>query len=118
MHAFNSHFNMSIGYTSNAHERMNTNDCYMHYRYEYEYVTNYDFDELIFPREFDVKQIPLMYSNKTKCSALELTHKNYDIYEYSTRLFKKFNSNKPSCLLFPHVLLVRINENFLIKIDF
>ena len=29
---------------------INTNDCYMKFRHEYEYVTNYDIDEIIFPR--------------------------------------------------------------------
>jgi hypothetical protein len=100
------HFTMSKGYTSNAHERMNTNDCYMHYKYEYEYVTNYDFDEIIYPREFSTTAVSI---EKTKnCTSLSNTN---SIYDYSKRLFNKYGS-KASCLLFDHVLFIKINETF------
>ncbi len=36
----------------NSHERLNTNDCLLKFKYEYEYVSNYDIDEIIFPRLF------------------------------------------------------------------
>ena len=107
--SFNKHFTMNRGYTSNAHERLNTNDCYMHYKYEYEYVTNFDFDDFIFPRYYNTRYVPLNESNfcdKNKSIA------NYSIYEYAKRMFLKHGS-KASCLLFEHVLFVPINKKFL-----
>jgi hypothetical protein len=98
------HFSMSKGYTSNAHERMNTNDCYMHYKYEYEYVTNYDFDEFIFPRKYNMTSVP--FRDATSLS------KNYNIYDYAKRLFKKYGSTASS-LLFDHVLFINIDNDFM-----
>jgi hypothetical protein len=34
------------------HQKINANDCYTHFKYTYELVSLYDFDELIYPRNF------------------------------------------------------------------
>lgn len=36
----------------NTQESVATNDCYASFKYDYEFVTNYDFDELILPRKY------------------------------------------------------------------
>jgi hypothetical protein len=38
------HFSLK-GVAYGQHERINTNDCYLNFRYTHEYVTNYDIDE-------------------------------------------------------------------------
>ena len=44
--SFTKHFTMSRG-----HERINDNDCFMHYKYEY--VTNFELDDFVFPRYYN-----------------------------------------------------------------
>ena len=109
LNSFDKHFNMTKGYTLNAHERLNTNDCYMHYRYEYEYVTNFDFDEIFFPREFSTKDFPL---NDSNYCLKKPQKKEYNIYDYAKRMFNKYGS-KVGCLLFEHVLFLNVDQEFL-----
>jgi hypothetical protein len=35
------------------HEKMCANDCFQNYKHNYKYLTNYDIDEFIFPRQFN-----------------------------------------------------------------
>ena len=45
----NKHFNKSEDIIIEVHGGINTNVCLTHYRHRYQFVTNYDFDELIIP---------------------------------------------------------------------
>ena len=106
--SFEKHFNMSKGYTMNAHERLNTNDCYMHYRNEYEFVTNMDFDELFFPRQHETRSVSNINDTKNYC----LSKPNHpDIYEYAKRMFVKHGFRSAS-LSFEHVLFINVSVEF------
>ena len=107
--SFNKHFTMSRGYVLYGHERINDNDCFMHYKYEYEYVTNFDFDDLVFPRYYNTNDFALNDSC-TKNKSIS----NYSIYDYAKRLFNKYGS-KASCLLFKHVLFITIDQKLFIE---
>jgi hypothetical protein len=110
---FDRHFNFSRGYTSNSHERINTNDCYTNFQYEYEYVTNYDFDEIIFPRSYDTR-FSIGVSRFVNC--LNQTNKQlqYDksvmnhksIYDYADILFRKYGKSVTPSLFFAHVIFM------------
>lgn len=117
-HAYNKHFTMSRGYTTNAHERLNTNDCFMHYKYEYEYVTTNDFDEIIFPRDYNlgiVEQFKqLDCNNKSPVfnnQSLFTIPQNYSIYNYAKKMFLKYGTSS-SCLLFDHFIFTPLDSNF------
>jgi hypothetical protein len=107
--SFNKHFNMSKDYTLNAHERINTNDCYMHYRNEYEYVTNFDFDELFFPREYETR---FGMNGTDYCLSKKRYKKKYNIYDYAKRLFNSFEF-KVASLSFDHVLFINVTDEFI-----
>lgn len=49
------YFEISDEYVKNAHERICTNDCLLKSKFEFEYLSNYDFDEFIFPRHYNLK---------------------------------------------------------------
>jgi hypothetical protein len=70
-------------------------------------VTNYDFDELIFPREFSVDRFPM----PANCSHKVQADKAYNIYDYAKRMFDKHGAQR-SCLLFDHVLYLSVNQSF------
>ncbi|RNA21174.1 hypothetical protein BpHYR1_011251 [Brachionus plicatilis] len=50
-------FDLRDHYIKNTHERLNSNDCLMKNRHEYQYISNYDFDEFIFPRSFETDHV-------------------------------------------------------------
>ena len=108
--AHNYHFEMTNNLVSNTHERINTNDCFFNYKYDFKYVTTYDFDEIIFPRQYKL-------DHKYK----ELNDKNslgpslaYNIFEFADILFKKY-SMKPSCLEFENVVFFQNDDKNLIN---
>jgi hypothetical protein len=80
LQAHEKHFKMSDGMIYNSHERMNSNDCLLKFKYEYEYITNYDIDEIIFPRLSGTND----YQNLLKVS--------FKINDYIYMMTGKFNS--------------------------
>ncbi|CAF1133746.1 unnamed protein product [Brachionus calyciflorus] len=81
--------NLSDYFVNNLHERMCTNNCLLESKYEYEYLTNYDFDEFVFPRNFmtnHVKQSDYDLEN------IDLTLNN-NIMDYISKLNKKYGKN-------------------------
>lgn len=81
----------------NSHEKVCTNDCLSNFKYEYEFMTNFDFDELLLPRKIMINN----YSALIK----ESNTSNYDIYEYASDLVRKYGSNIAS-FRFEHVLFL------------
>lgn len=114
--AYNTHFNLSNDLVSNAHERINTNDCFLNYKYQYEYVTNYDFDEIIFPRKFDVYETSSVENAFKNCnqSIIEKSsaiNKTYNIYEYANRLFNYYGKNRLTSITFQNSIFIKSNIN-------
>jgi len=73
--------------TFHTHEMTATNDCFTNFKYEYEFVTNYDFDELIFPRKhptYDVHAANRTCEEKSSSP----TPIKYSIYDFATRMFE------------------------------
>ena len=94
-------------------ERVNTNDCFLNFKYKYEMVTNYDFDEIIFPRSnnqdkyvsFDCEAKYCQYFNQT-----------YNLYEYAVKMFNMMGYETTACLMFTNVAFIRSDiylDNFM-----
>ena len=47
--SFEKHFNLTDIMVLNSHERLQSNDCFLKFKHNYEYVVNYDIDEFILP---------------------------------------------------------------------
>lgn len=93
MNFYNRYFNGSNYFIFNTHEKICTNDCLIDFKYKYEFTTNYDIDEVIFPRKYKTNDFS-HFKNIKKCSQslAELNH-NYSIYEYAVKLTKDHGSN-------------------------
>lgn len=108
---YNIYFDFSFP-TFHTHEFTATNDCFTNFKYTYEFVTNYDFDELIFPRKNSI-------NNKSDLTC-DLSYKSdYNIYNYADRLFRIYSKKSKKnigTIHFEHVLFVDHTEDFINKI--
>lgn len=92
----------------NSHELACTNDCYTNLRYDYDYITNFDFDEFLFPRK--AKTNAYRMHSTTNCL---LNQTDYDIYEYVSQLARDYGPDSAS-FHFEHVVyLDKMDETFL-----
>ena len=77
-------------------------------------VTNYDIDEIIFPRLVilnKTKNYEMIGCNKSTCKYRE----KYNLYDYAVRLFDLFGkNNKTACLMFRNVAFI-ITDRYLDK---
>ena len=80
--AFVKHFNMSDEMVSNSHERLQSNDCLLKFKYNYEFVVNYDIDEFILPRQMSSPS----HINCNNSNALKAQTYKYNIYEFIRKL--------------------------------
>jgi hypothetical protein len=98
----------------NTHERINTNDCYLKSKYQYEFFSNYDFDELIIPRQLD--------NTFTDCGRQKMKSHFNNIYDYVIKLIdilKESNHEKISFLRFENFVSLDykiVEETFLIEL--
>lgn len=104
--------------TFHTHEMTADNDCFTNFKYTYEFVTNFDFDELLFPRKhssFDsLSLLNVTCDALTPASASTISHAN-SLYDYASRLFQAYKDPvRPiGALHFQHVLLVdKISHRF------
>lgn len=101
------------------YENVATNDCYASFKYTHEFVTNYDFDELIFPRRIIPTRNISNISQQLSCPTT--TKSIYSLYNYITDLIRQVddnNSKKISFLSFEHMLFFdHIPESFLTQLD-
>lgn len=92
----------------NSHEIVNTNACLTNFKYEYEFMTNYDFDEILFPRVHMLND----YSNHS-LDCKENKPLEYNIYKYARQMVEKHGSHACS-FQFRHVLFLdNFNQRFL-----
>ncbi|CAF0873801.1 unnamed protein product [Brachionus calyciflorus] len=94
----------------NLHERMCTNNCLLESKYDYEYLSNYDFDEFILPRYFTTNHVLQSNANECKNTSLNL---RYNIMDFIRKLNKKYGDNI-SYYLFENVLFLN-KHDFLTK---
>ena len=77
----------------NANEIICTNDCLLGFKYQYEFTTNYDIDEVIFPRKFYSNDYSYFNSLKDCNQSLSKFYFNYSIYDYTVKLTRKYGSD-------------------------
>ena len=100
--SFSTHFSK----VHQKHEKINTNDCYLNFKHEYEYVSNYDFDEFIFPRSSQSDEMSALFdsfeTNSNSSCKLKNDYKNpqYDMYRYASNLQAKLGGNTVALLQF------------------
>ena len=85
-------------------EEICINDCYMNFRHIYEIVTNYDFDELIFP--VNVKSSRL--NNKCDDSPCDFDLTKYNLYKYARHIIDKYE-NKTATVHLSHAIMVKFS---------
>lgn len=90
-----------------ANERINTNDCYLNFKYKYEMFTNYDIDEIIFPRMHYLSN--LNNFETISCNNTCLTS-NYNIYEYGKNLFELLGRETAACLMFVNIAFANFDQ--------
>jgi hypothetical protein len=115
-------FNTIFSLVSQKHEKINTNDCFLNFKYEYEYTSNYDIDEFIFPRlEHTIDQIKLFDSvrqtqNKT-CYPMKINNKSemakYDLYNYTKYLHNLLGGSSVAYLQFYNTFMLLEFRNLL-----
>lgn len=113
--------------TFHTHEMTATNDCFTNFKYEYQFVTNYDFDELLFPRNEFTFRLDRPHT-EIKCqltqssSVFSNNQANFsfsdfsNIYDYAVRMFatNREEERPIGALHFQHVLMVdKVNDEFL-----
>jgi hypothetical protein len=87
----------------------------MNLKNEYEFATNFDFDEFIFPRFKETNDFTSF--NGLNCTNLEIEQQNqtYNIYDYAVRLKTKLGQNT-ACFKFNHVVFLKETQQFLEKL--
>lgn len=103
------------------HEKICTNDCLLNFKWKFEFTTNYDFDEFIFPRIHETNYI-VNYINRSnpdnddgECVKPENKQikTSYNLYEYAKRM-SNLSSKKVAQMQFKHVVfMVNDHKKFL-----
>ena len=98
-HIFLDKYNESKALVDQAVNRLGSNDCLMHNKFEFNYLTNFDFDEFILPRKFLThlyRNINISTDSKM-CKSFDnfviKQNQTYKMIDYIDFLKKKFNSN-------------------------
>jgi hypothetical protein len=114
-------FNTIFSLANQKHEKINTNDCYLNFKYEYEYTSNYDIDEFVFPRlDHTIDQINLFDSvrqtqNKT-CNPIKINNSvlmKYDLYNYTKYLQNLLGGSSVAYLQFYNTFMLLEFRNLL-----
>jgi hypothetical protein len=127
--SFIRHFRGSIKneWVLNSHERLTSNDCLLNFKYDYELVTNYDFDEIILPRNISLdhsytnfnNEYNLCNNNTNKETKFIYENKLNNLYNYAIKLFEHYGVENTASLRFEHAVIVkeydRLN-NFIFKL--
>lgn len=107
-------FDDSIFGRVNSLEKLCDNDCFLTFKYTHEFVTNYDFDEVIFPRKYTTNDLSFFDAPTSQdtfnCTLVRSNFdtNDYSLYSYVQKLKNKYGQNV-GCFQFEHVLFV---DNF------
>jgi hypothetical protein len=94
------------------HDKLNMNDCYLNFRYSYEIVTNYDFDEFIWPHRSTFGEIDTHYSaigDDLKSICKHEQPLGLDAYEHESVLLSKHRNS--GSLALAHVLMLSFTDD-------
>ncbi len=115
---------LNTSFDSYIYELTNMNDCLLNYKYTYELLSNYDIDEIIFPRNYKMDEHHSEYHSilySPSCNQdIRVFNQNYHIYNYSIKLFNEYNIRTTACLKFSYVEFLSHTEslgNFLNRLD-
>jgi hypothetical protein len=90
------------------HEKINTNACYLQHKYNYEFITNLDLDEIIFPRLNSLNENMNVFDIISKTNDLS----KYNMYDFTKQLIKN-KGNNIAFFLFPHSVYIGNFSQFL-----
>ena len=107
-------FDNSIKNSIWDHQVVTSNDCYLSFKFNYDIVAYYDFDEIIYPRSFRFDDSLSSTSCNTFCDSKNNRFKRADIYSFFMSLVHKKNISKAhvSSVEFTHALYIKFNQNF------
>ena len=95
------------------HQKITSNDCYSSLQPLYQYVSYYDFDELIYPRDksFSTHNQALDCETSNFCKISKNYAQAWDLYEYINYLIKKSfkNSTNVSSIYFKNAFYLEPN---------
>ena len=81
------------------HQKVSCNDCYTSFEHVYEFVSYYDFDEIIYPRSENMNAYLGLTSNETACGnvcKLATMNENLDLYNYIKSILNRtYDFQKP-----------------------
>jgi len=114
-------FNTTFSLSNQKHEKINTNDCYLNFKYEYEYTSNYDIDEFVFPRlvqtSDQIKLFDSVRQSKNKTCFPMKTNKSelikYDLYNYTKYLHNLLGGSSVAYLQFYNTFMLLEFRNLL-----
>jgi hypothetical protein len=104
------------------HQKVSCNDCYTSFEHVYEFVSYYDFDEIIYPRKASLNAYSsLVGDEETSCEQSNIcrlvsNYKNdFNLYEYSMDLINRtYTSRKPFLSLY-FTNAFYLEENYYVK---
>ena len=102
-------FTITSDWWFGLHEKINTNACYLQHKYNYEFLTNLDLDEIIFPRLYDLN----LNSNLISLILNNSNSDRHNLYDYTKKLT---NGQNIAYLLFSHSLYISSHQEFLVQI--
>ena len=100
------------------HQKLSCNDCYTSFEHVYEFVSYYDFDEIIYPRKSNLDAYSNINTNKILCdetSVCQLTKSqktSFNLYEFTKDLInRRYTSEEPFiALYFPNAFYLEENH--------
>jgi hypothetical protein len=101
------------------HQKITSNDCYLSLQHVYQFVSYYDFDEIIYPRKFKIDNHVNFETNckiESLCNYQNLKNsEKHDLYSFIVKLIndKSKSMNEISSLYFTNA--VYLEQNFHVK---
>ena len=97
--------------TWNLHEKIASNDCLINFKYTHEFVTNYDFDELIIPHHSNMGDMQVYFDNMSSSKASVCDHNpvKFNLYDHAVKMLNKHND--AAVLSLDHVMMAPFSED-------
>jgi hypothetical protein len=93
------------------HDELNTNDCYLNFRYLYEIVNNYDFDEFIWPHKSKMGQLQTFYDDMNGDLRSVCNHGSMEINAYEHQSMLLGNIRNKGVLSLHHIVMLGFTQN-------
>jgi hypothetical protein len=100
------------------HQKLSCNDCYTSFEHVYEFVSYYDFDEIIYPRKSNLEVFSTLNIHHTPCNETSVCQlaedykKSFNLYEFTKDLIKRSYTSKEHfiSLYFPNAFYLEEND--------